>query len=75
MEGLQPMGRMLMFFGIILFLFGLVLYAGGRLFPFGRLPGDILIKKGNFTFYFPLVSGLVLSLLLTLLLNLFFWRR
>lgn len=43
----------------------------GRLFHLGRLPGDILIQRGNFTFYFPLVTSLVLSLLLTLILNVF----
>ncbi|HEX68501.1 MAG TPA: DUF2905 domain-containing protein, partial [bacterium] len=39
---------------------------------FGKLPGDILIKKKNFTFYFPLATCLILSILLTLILNLIF---
>ena len=49
---------------------GLFLTLGGRFLPLGRLPGDIYIQRGNFTFYFPLVSGLLLSLILTLIVNL-----
>ncbi|HAG07901.1 MAG TPA: DUF2905 domain-containing protein, partial [Peptococcaceae bacterium] len=40
----------------------------------GRLPGDIVIRKGNFTFYFPLVTSIILSIVLTLLLNVLFRR-
>ncbi|MGB9825667.1 MAG: DUF2905 domain-containing protein [Desulfofundulus sp.] len=57
--------------GALLFIMGVVLTFTGRLFHLGRLPGDILIQRGNFTFYFPLVTSLVLSLLLTLILNIF----
>jgi len=39
--------------------------------PFGRLPGDLVYRRGNATVYFPLVTSIVLSLLLTLLLSLF----
>jgi hypothetical protein len=39
--------------------------------PFGRLPGDIVVRRGNFSFYFPLATSIVLSLILTLLLALF----
>jgi hypothetical protein len=59
------MGRMLMGVGALLFLLGLVLHLGGRFLALGRLPGDIVIQKGNFTFYFPLATSLLLSLLLT----------
>jgi hypothetical protein len=58
-------------------LFLVLLGAGLSLFGklgLGRLPGDIFIKKGNFTFYFPLVTSIILSLVLTLLANLFFRR-
>ena len=53
---------------------GLLLLAFGLLWPWlqksglGRLPGDITIHRGNFTFYFPLTSSIIVSLLLTLLL-------
>jgi uncharacterized membrane protein YecN with MAPEG domain len=57
--------------GALLFIMGVVLTFAGRVLHLGRLPGDILIQRGNFTFYFPLVTSLILSLLLTLILNIF----
>lgn len=74
MNPLEDIGKTLIFIGIILLLLG-----GGMLLlqkiPFlGRLPGDIYIKKGNFTFYFPLVTCILLSLFLTIILSLFFRR-
>ncbi len=74
MPGFEGFGRMLVFFGLVLAGVGLVLWLGGQLFNLGRLPGDIYIKKGNFAFYFPLATSIILSILLTLLLNVF-WRR
>ena len=61
----------------ILIVAGIVLIAAGLLWPFitrlglGRLPGDIAIERGNFRFYFPLVTSLILSVVLTLLFWLF----
>lgn len=60
------MGRMLMWMGALLFFFGLLLQFGGRFLSLGRLPGDIFIQRGNFTFYFPVMTCILLSLLLTL---------
>jgi hypothetical protein len=64
--------------GKILILFGLVLAAIGVFFLFmpkipwlGRLPGDIVFRRGNFTIYFPWVTCLLISILLTLLLAIF----
>ncbi|MGI6574608.1 MAG: DUF2905 domain-containing protein [bacterium] len=71
MLGFEGIGRMLLGIGGLLIIIGLFLLYGGRLLPLGRLPGDIFIQKGNFTFYFPLVTGLILSVILTLLLNIF----
>ena len=48
-----------------------VLWIVAERFGFGRLPGDLVIRKKNFTVYFPLVSSIVVSLVLTLLFNLF----
>lgn len=62
------MGRTLMVVGGIIFLAGLIWTFGGRLFGAGRLPGDIVYQKGNFTFYFPLATSILLSLGLTLVL-------
>jgi len=64
--------------GRILIILGLVLVAGGLLInmglPIGRLPGDITIRRGNFSFYFPLATSIVVSILLTLLFT-FLGRR
>ncbi|HID10649.1 MAG TPA: DUF2905 domain-containing protein [Candidatus Latescibacteria bacterium] len=66
-------GKILIFFGLILVLMGLVLTIGGKL-PIGRLPGDIHVQRGNFHFYFPLATCILLSLILTIVLNLFLRR-
>ena len=65
---LQPLGRALIFFGVILTSFGLVLLLSPKAPWLGRLPGDILIQRERFSFYFPLASSLLASVLLSLLL-------
>ena len=71
----MPAGKSLIFLGLLLLVIGVILTYGPKLpFPLGRLPGDIHIQKGNFSFAFPIVTCLTLSLLLTLLLNLLFRR-
>jgi len=59
-------GRILIAFGLLIALAGVVLVLVGRVPWIGRLPGDIHIQRGNFTFYFPLATSLLLSLALTL---------
>ncbi len=59
------MGRILMVTGALIFLGGLLLHFGGRFLSLGRLPGDIVIEKGNFTFYFPLMTSILLSIVLS----------
>lgn len=71
MDGMQSLGRMLMVLGGLLFVVGLLVSFGPRIPWLGRLPGDILYRRGGFTFYFPLATSILLSLLLTLLLALF----
>ncbi len=71
--GLDSIGRTLLIIGLVMLLAGGGLMLLGRL-GLGRLPGDIFIKRGNTTFYFPLATSLIASLLLTLILNLFFRR-
>ena len=61
-------GKVLVAFGLLIALAGVVLLLVGRVPWIGRLPGDIYIQRGNFTFYFPLVTSLLLSVVLTLLL-------
>jgi hypothetical protein len=74
MDNFTSLARIVMIAGAILFAAGALLLLLGKIFPLGRLPGDILWQRGNFSFYFPVVTCIVLSLLLTLLLNLV-WRR
>ncbi|MDW7677440.1 MAG: DUF2905 family protein [Bacillota bacterium] len=64
---------MLITAGIVLLIAGLLVTLGGRL-GLGKLPGDFLFRRGNATFYFPLATSIIISLLLTLLLNLFLRR-
>ncbi len=68
---LQSLGKMLLLAGLLLAVVGLGLLFADRLPFLGRLPGDIFIRRGNFTFYFPVVTCLLLSILITLLLALF----
>ena len=65
---LQSLARALIFFGVVLVGFGLVLLLAPKMPWVGRLPGDILIQRERFTFYFPLASSLLASVLLSLLL-------
>ena len=68
------MGKLLVFFGLVLVLTGLGVQWVGKVPGFGRLPGDIYLKKGPVTFYFPIITSLIISLVLSLLLSLF-WRK
>lgn len=74
MGELQVLGRFLLVIGILLAVLGLILVLVGRVPYLGRLPGDIIYQRGNFTLYIPLMTMLLLSLLLTLILNLVFRR-
>jgi len=64
----NDIGKILVGFGLLIALTGVVLVLVGRVPWIGRLPGDIHIQRGNFTFYFPLATSLLLSVVLTLLL-------
>ena len=68
---MPEIGRVLLIVGGVLVLLGLVLTFGGRVPFVGKLPGDIAYRRGNFSFYFPLMTSIVLSLLLTAILWLF----
>ena len=62
---MADLGKVLLVLGGVLVVCGLLLTLGARIPGLGRLPGDIVYRKGNFTFYFPLATSLLLSLLLT----------
>ncbi len=71
MQGFESVGKMLILMGLFVLLLGLVMTFAPRLrIPFlGRLPGDIRIEREGFRFYFPIVTCILLSIILTLLLN------
>ncbi len=63
------LGRMLVFFGGLLLVLGLILIFAGKVnLPIGRLPGDIVYRGKHSTFYFPLVTSILLSVILSLVL-------
>ncbi len=68
MNGANDLGRLLVVFGVLIALAGVALLLVGRVPWLGRLPGDIHVQRGNWTFYFPLATSLLLSVVLTLLL-------
>ena len=64
------MGRALVIVGLAIAGAGLLVMSG---LPPGRLPGDIVVRRGHFSFYFPLTTSILVSIVLTLLLS--WWRR
>lgn len=71
MVGMSEFGRMLLVIGLVLVGLGLLFTFVDRIPGLGRLPGDILIRRGNFTLYAPITTMLILSVVLSLLLRLF----
>ena len=65
--GVQDFGKLIFILGIMLTLVGALLWKTGGLGGLGRLPGDLMIQKGNTSFYFPIVTCVVISLVLTLI--------
>ncbi|MBI4313417.1 MAG: DUF2905 domain-containing protein [Candidatus Omnitrophica bacterium] len=74
MPDFQSLGRGLVATGLFLLLLGVILIFSGRIPGLGRLPGDIILHKEKFTFYFPLTTCLLLSALISLIACLFFRR-
>jgi hypothetical protein len=68
---MRELGRLLTIFGGAMTLVGIALWAGVGAGWFGRLPGDIRIERGNSGFYFPIVTCVMVSIVLTLLMSLF----
>jgi hypothetical protein len=64
------MGRLLILVGLLIALAGLVITLG---VPLGRLPGDFTVRRGNFSFYFPVATSIIVSIVLTLIMM--FLRR
>ncbi len=66
------LGKVLVIIGLILAVVGALFLVGGKIPWLGRLPGDILIKGKNFTFYFPIATSIIVSIVLSLILYFFF---
>ena len=62
------LGKTLIVFGLIITVLGIIITFAGKVPWLGRLPGDIYIRKENFTFYFPLATGILLSFIISLIL-------
>jgi len=67
-DGIQHIGRFLIITGIIISVAGGILLLSGRVPWLGKLPGDIMIQRKNFTFYFPLATSILLSIVITFIL-------
>jgi hypothetical protein len=67
----NPVAKVLIIVGVVLVIAGLLWQVGGRFFPLGRLPGDIVVEKPGFRFYFPIVTCIVISVVLSLISYLF----
>ncbi|CAJ1003383.1 MULTISPECIES: DUF2905 domain-containing protein [Brevibacillus] len=63
---MNPVAKLLIIGGAVLIAIGLLWQVGGRFLPLGRLPGDIVVEKENVKFYFPIVTCIVISILLSL---------
>lgn len=64
------MGKFLIILGLVIIVIGVIVYFADRIPLIGRLPGDIVVKKENFTFYFPLATSILLSIIISLILYL-----
>lgn len=64
-------GKLLIMMGGLLVLIGLLMLLAGKVPWIGRLPGDIYVRRGNFTFYFPVVTSIIVSALLTIIFSIF----
>ncbi|MCD6471132.1 DUF2905 domain-containing protein [bacterium] len=67
----NDIGKLTIFFGLFLVFFGALILFFGKI-GFGKLPGDIYVKKGNFTFYAPIISSLLISIILSIIFSLIF---
>ena len=66
----ESLGKMLILIGVVSIVAGAVFIMLGRVPWIGRLPGDIIIRRDNFTLYFPVVTMIILSVVLTVIFNL-----
>jgi hypothetical protein len=71
---LSTLGKWLILFGLCVAAIGILVWLAGKSgLPFGSLPGDIRVERPGFSFNFPLMTGIVVSIILTLILNIVLW--
>jgi hypothetical protein len=72
-EGLRvgALGKLLILMGVFIIMIGFLLVLGEKIPWVGKLPGDIMIKRENFSFYFPITTCIIISIILTILFTLF----
>lgn len=70
---MQELGKSLILFGVVLVAVGAFLAFGSKIPFLGKLPGDILVQRKNFTFYFPLATSIIISVVLSLFFGL--WSK
>jgi len=73
MSDLNSIAKIIILTGISIALVGLIMLAAGKISWIGKLPGDIYIKRDNFSFYFPITTSILLSILLSI--AIFFFKR
>ena len=66
----HQLGKLMIYAGIFIIVLGVLFFFGDKIPFLGKLPGDIYIKKKNFTFYFPIVTSILISLLISLIIYL-----
>jgi len=71
MNPLPEFGKILLILGILFVVIGLLLMLGPKIPFLGKLPGDFIVRRGNFTLYFPLATSILLSIVLTLIFLIF----
>jgi len=68
---MPAIGKMFVILGVVLIVIGLGFMFGDKIPYIGRLPGDISIKRENFSFYFPITTSIIISIILTILFSIF----
>jgi hypothetical protein len=68
MQGFQSLGKILIIFGIFITVLGILFLFAGKTHWIGKLPGDIVIERKNFSLYIPIATSIILSILITLIL-------
>ena len=74
---LEVLGKILLIFGGVIIVVGLLLVFSQNIPFLGKLPGDIFVKKDNLSFYFPIVTFVIISIVLTIIINvvIYFWKK